>query len=113
MLPQANKWNHGGRKGISELVSELKSITVYPCPYCNRLHKTVKGAVNHQAQCYRNPARRACVTCSRFNNFNFEHSRSCDCGYDVIDGITGERDIQHDCDGWRRGDTLKNEVKHE
>ena len=100
MLPQANKWRNERNK---EAVPELKSITVYPCPYCGRLHKTVKGATSHQAQCYRNPARRACVTCRLFGAINREQYGywGCVMGYDKVYLEGYEQPVMtHDCDWW-------------
>jgi hypothetical protein len=41
----------------------MKTITVYKCDYCGKIRRTLKGIVNHEVQCYKNPDSLNCYLC--------------------------------------------------
>jgi len=85
----------------------MKTLTVYGCDFCNRLFKTAKGAVKHEANlCYHNPDTKSCFTCGLFVSENNgphceEHH---DSYYEALDGTTrcdGFPLIQRECGMWK------------
>lgn len=42
----------------------MKEVKAYQCDFCKRkIVKTKKSIIYHEQNCFRNPARKACVTC--------------------------------------------------
>lgn len=96
----------------------MKEITAYVCEFCPRKKARMSKSktVTHEAICFYNPARKACVTCAHFSNgegyhdtcWGGEHQqtsyRTNECELDVIANATGPDnpagDLQHDCAKW-------------
>lgn len=56
-----------------------KELMVYECKFCKTLRRTLKGIERHVERCPRNPASKACATCSYYvGNFPVGRTRLTD-----------------------------------
>src|SRR6185437_863674 len=55
----------------------MKEIRAFECGFCPRFYRRKNGATRHENKCWRNPARRACITCG---HFTFEQPEPADWG---------------------------------
>lgn len=73
--------------------------TAWACQWkCRRRVLTDKRKIEkHERLCFRNPARRACITCEHFSSEDdeFYSSRDCEWLYELV-----EEKLQHDCPLW-------------
>lgn len=77
-----------------------KQTKAYACEFgCGRnVLTSLKRMSEHESRCFRNPARRACQTCSNFmpssgRDYDYEQP-GCDAGVEV------HEQLRHDCGKW-------------
>ncbi len=44
----------------------MKEIKAFQCDYCDRYYKHKSSAKRHENKCFKNPTRKACLTCGNF-----------------------------------------------
>ncbi len=42
----------------------METITAFKCDYCGKIRRTLKGIINHETQCYKNPNSLNCYLCA-------------------------------------------------
>lgn len=80
-------------------------ITMYECPHCHKkLNRTLESAIRHAGKCYRNPIRKACVTCNSWEDSGKYKVFHCKDGHDMVavEEWGGEihAELQCDCPFW-------------
>lgn len=80
----------------------MKKIDAYQCDYCPKHYKHATSAKRHEKDCFRNPAVKACITCSSFLS-----------ALDQIDEFTDTRNVHPTCNHFERDFEKKENGKYD
>ncbi|MGL4674202.1 MAG: hypothetical protein ACRCXK_05020 [Wohlfahrtiimonas sp.] len=77
-------------------------IEAFQCEYCPKHYKHATSAKRHEKDCFRNPAVKACITCSSYLS-----------KFDQLDDCSGRDEIHPTCNHFERDFEKKENGKYD